>query len=149
MKKLLENKTVGKYISAAITVATIVFLIVYLVYASGLKMVNTTIVLYMVLIVVINAAYFTINKKFSIDYMGILEIGATVLTAVCAVTFLKDNMNSLADLLNGIALFLGGTGSVTMIFTILGAILVIGVAEIVVCFMKSEYPVNQKGIAVE
>lgn len=139
MKKLLADKTAGRCISAVVTVLTIVFLIMYIVYASGLKMVNTTIILYMILIAVINAAYFLVNRKFPVDIMGILEIGATVLTALCAVAFLKDNMNSLADLLNGIALFSGGTGNVTAIFMILGAILVIGVGEIAVCFMKQEY----------
>lgn len=137
--KILAKKTAGKYLSAVITVITIIFLIVYLMYASGLKTVNNTIVFYMALIAIINAAYFLVDIKFPIDLMGILEIGATALAAACAVTFLKDSMNSLADLLNGIALFSGGRGSVTMIFTILGAILVIGVAEIVVCFLKSEY----------
>lgn len=136
--KILAKKTAGKYLSAVITVITIIFLIVYLMYASGLKAVNNTIVLYMALIAIINAVYFLVDIKFSIDFMGILEIGATAMTAACAVTFLKDSMNSLADLLNGIALFSGGRGNVTIIFTILGAILVIGVAEIVVCFMKSE-----------
>lgn len=136
--KVLKNKTAGKYLSMIVAVITIVFLIVYLVYTSGLKTVNSTIILYMAVIAVINAAYFLVDIQFPVDLMGILEIGATALTAMCAVTFLKDSMNSLADLLNGIALFSGGRGSVTMIFTILGAILVIGAAEIIVCFMKSE-----------
>ncbi len=136
--KVLKNKTAGKYLSMIVAVITFVFLIVYLVYTSGLKTVNSTIILYMTVIAVINAAYFLVDIQFPVDLMGILEIGATALTAMCAVTFLKDSMNSLADLLNGIALFSGGRGSVTMIFTILGAILVIGAAEIIVCFMKSE-----------
>lgn len=136
--KVLKNKTAGKYLSMIVAVITIVFLIVYLVYTSGLKTVNSTIILYMAVIAAVNAAYFLVDIQFPVDLMGILEIGATALTAMCAVTFLKDSMNSLADLLNGIALFSGGRGSVTMIFTILGAILVIGAAEIIVCFMKSE-----------
>lgn len=138
MKKSLKNKTPGKYISAVASVAALVFLIIYFVYASGLQAVNSLIIFYMAVVVAVNVAYFLIDKEFPIDVTGVLEIGATALTALCAVTFLKDSMNSLADLLNGIALFSSGTGSVTMIFTILGGMIAIGIAEIVVCFLRSE-----------
>lgn len=136
MKAFLAKKSVGEYISAVVAVAMVVFLIVYAVYSSGLSALNSKILLYMVAIIAINAAYFFVDLEMPVDILGILEIVSTIVTALCAVSFLKDTFNSLADLLNGIALFSGGTGNVTVIFTVLGALLVMGVLEIVVCFMK-------------
>ena len=71
-----------------------------------------------------------------IDVIGLLEIAAAALTAECFVTFLRDSLNNLADLLNGITLFSGGTGSVPMIFGLLGAFLVLCILQIVICFMR-------------
>ncbi len=90
----------------------------------------------MIAMIVINAAYFLVDIDVSIDVMGILEICSVICTALCAVDFLKDSFNSLADLLNGIALFSGGTGNVAVIFTILIALLVLGIMQIIICFMK-------------
>ncbi len=136
MKIKLANKSAGEYLSAVTAAATVVFMIVYIVYSSGLNALNSAIILYMIAMIIINAAYFLIDIDLPIDVMGILEIGSVICTALCAVDFLKDSFNSLADLLNGIALFSGGTGSVAVIFTILIALLVLGIMQIVVCFMK-------------
>lgn len=132
----MKNKPIGKILSVATALLLLVTLVVYLVYTTGMHTVNSTTVCCGVLAILCNLVYFGIDKQMPIDVIGLLEIAAAALTAECFVTFLRDSLNNLADLLNGITLFSGGTGSVPMIFGLLGAFLVLCILQIVICFMR-------------
>lgn len=132
----MKNKPIGKILSAATALLLLVTLVVYLVYTTGMHTANTTTICCGVLAILFNLVYFGIDKQMPIDVIALLEIAAAALTAECFVTFLRDSLNNLADLLNGITLFSGGTGSVPMIFGLLGAFLVLCILQIVICFMR-------------
>lgn len=135
-KEFFNRKSKGEYISAAVGVIVLVTMIYYIVYASGLNALNSMIVLYLAGVIVCNAVYFLVDKELPFDLVGILEIAGTMLTAYALVLFFQDNINNLADLMNGITLFSGGVGSVKSIFGIIGAITVSGILQVIVCFMK-------------
>lgn len=135
-KEFFNRKSKGEYISAAVSVIVLVTMIYYIVYASGLNALNSMIVLYLAGVIVCNAVYFLVDKELPFDLVGILEIAGTMLTAYALVLFFQDNINNLADLMNGITLFSGGVGSVKSIFGIIGAITVSGILQVIVCFMK-------------
>lgn len=130
------KKSPGEWLSLAVAAATLVVMLLYIIYTSGLGTLNGVVVLFLLLIIGCNMIYFGVNRDFPVDIPGILEVAATVLTASSFVLFLTASINNLADLLNGIQIFSGATGSVEMIFTILITLLVIGVAEIITCFLK-------------
>lgn len=135
-KEFFERKSKGEYTSAVVSVVMLITLIYYIIYVSGLNALNTMIVLCMAGAIVCNVVYFLIDRELPYDLIGILEIIGTALTAYTLVLFFQDNINNLADLMNGITLFSGGVGSVRSIFGIIGAIVVSGVLQIIVCFMK-------------
>ena len=135
-KSFLQRKSVGEYFSIAAAVIMTILAIYYAVYASGLHALDTMIIVCMAGAVVCNVLYFLIDAEFPFDLMGIVEIAGTMLTAYGLVLFFKDNINNLADLMNGITLFSGGAGSVTSIFGIIAALVISGILQIIVCFMK-------------
>lgn len=135
-KEFLQKKSKGEYVCAASVIVMLITLVYYFVYASGIKSLNTIIVLCMAAAIVCNIVYFLVDRELPFDIIGILEIIGTMLTAYVLVMFFQDNINNLADLMNGITLFSGGAGSVKSIFGIIGALVVSGIMQIVVCFMK-------------
>ena len=134
MKFSWKGKGIGEWFAAAAAVIGILVLIIYAVYTSGLSILNPIVVLAMLACIVINVLYFGCELNVPIDVPGLLEIAAAALTAFSLVRFLKVSMNNLADLLNGIQIFSGGSGDVRVIFTILFALLGIGILEIIACF---------------
>lgn len=135
MRLTYKDKGLGEWLTVVAAAATLVVLIVYAVYTSGLATLNPLVIVSMIAIIAINLLYYAGEFTISFDLIGLLEIAATALTAYSLVTFLRASINNLADLLNGIQIFSGGTGSITAIFTILIALGVIGVIEIVACFI--------------
>ena len=132
----MKNKPIGKILSAATALLLLVTLVVYLVYTTGMNNANTKTICCGIMAIQFNLLYFGTATRLTIYVIGLLEIAAAALTAECFVTFLRDSLNNLADLLNGITLFSGGTGSVPMIFGLLGAFLVLCILQIVICFMR-------------
>lgn len=142
-----KNKGIGEWLAVAAAAASLVILIVYAVYTSGLASLNPLVVVSMIVTIGINMIYFAGEVSLSFDLIGLLEVAATALTAYSLVTFLKASINNLADLLNGIQIFSGGTGNITVIFTILIALLIIGIIEIAACFLGKKEA--EKGISIE
>ena len=135
-KNFMARKSLGEYISAVSAIVSLIILIIYTVYASGLNNINGIIILYLILVIACNVGYFILDLEMPIDVAGIIEIAGTVLTALALVAFFRDSINKLADLLNDITLFSGGVGNVKMIFGIMAGMLILGIMQIVVCFMK-------------
>ena len=131
---LKSKKTIGNWLCGGAAVLSLIILIVYCVYTSGLGILNSLVILSMLFTIAVNAINFMVCADLPFDILGLLEIGAAASTAYSLVTFLRASINNLADLLNGIQIFSGGTGSIPAIFTILIALLVIGIAEIAACF---------------
>lgn len=130
-----KNKSIGEWLALAAAAGSLIILIIYAVYTSGLASLNPLVVVSMVVTIGLNILYFAGTAALPFDLIGLFEVAAAALTAYSLVTFLKASINNLADLLNGIQIFSGGTGNVTAIFTILIALLVIGILEIAACFL--------------
>lgn len=135
-KEFIQRKSKGEYICAAAVVVMLITLIYYIIYANSIKALDTMIIVCITAAIACNVLYFIVDKEFPLDIIGILEIVGTMLTAEALVIFFQGNINNLADLMNGITLFSGGTGSVKSIFGIVGALVVSGIMQIIVCFMK-------------
>lgn len=130
--------TLGKKVSLAAVVLSIVCLIVYIPYESGLKALDVTVIGMLVAVIVCDIIYATVSLKTRFDVMGIVQIAGTAAAAFAVTNYLNDDIANLADLLNGITIFSGGTGNVSTIFLIVGLLVTIGIIQIVTCFMKSE-----------
>lgn len=130
--------TLGKKVSLAAVVLSIVCLIVYIPYESGLKALDGTVIGMLVAVIACDIIYATVSLKTRFDVMGIVQIAGTAAAAFAVTNYLNDDIANLADLLNGITIFSGGTGNVSTIFLIVGLLVAIGIIQIVTCFMKSE-----------
>lgn len=130
--------TLGKKIALAAAVLSIVCLIIYVPYESGMKALDTTVVGTLVATIACDAAYAAVSVKARFDVMGIVQIAGTAAAAFALTNYLNDDIANLADLLNGVTIFSGGSGDASTIFLIIGLLVVIGIVQIVTCFMKSE-----------
>lgn len=138
MQVFSAPKTVGRKLSLVAAILAAATAIVYFTYESGMKAVDSAVIGILIGIVVCDVAYAFVRPKVPFDVMGIVQIGAAALSAWGLTSYLNDDIANLADLLNGVTIFSGGTGDVTTIFTIIGLLVALGVIQIVDCFLKSE-----------
>lgn len=130
--------TLGKKIALAAAALSIVCLITYVPYESGMKALDTTVVGMLVATIACDAAYAAISVKARFDVMGIVQIAGAATSALALTNYLNDDIANLADLLNGVTIFSGGSGDVNTIFLIIGLLVVVGIMQIAACFMKPE-----------
>lgn len=133
-----KGKTAGRWLALIVAVLTVATCIFYYVYESGLSAVDSTVILLLAVVAVLNVVYFLVNMNVKVDVLGILEVVSTLLSGLALTTYLSSDINNLADLLNGVIIFSGGVGDVTSIFTLIALMAVIGILQIVICFMRTE-----------
>lgn len=130
--------TLGKKIALVAAVLSIACLIVYVPYESNMKALDIAVVGMLIAVVACDVAYASICLKARFDVMGIVQIAGAAAAAFAFTNYLNDDIANLADLLNGVTIFSGGSGDVNTIFLIIGLLVVIGIIQIVTCFMKPE-----------
>ncbi len=130
-----SHRSAGEYLSLLVAVAALACIGVYYPYESALSAVDMRVVGLLVAIALLNVAYFFISCNLRIDIMGLTELASVGLTAYCLVVYLMSDITNLADLLNGVTIFSGGVGNVTTIFTIIGLMVAISVAQMIICFI--------------
>lgn len=131
--------TAGKKIALAVAVLAIGTCAYYYSYEAPLKAVDTTVMVYLAALAVCDAAYAAMPAlPVKFDVMGIVQVVGAAFAAFALTTYLNSDIANLADLLNGVAIFSGGQGDATTIFTLVGLMAALGIAQIVTCFMKSE-----------
>lgn len=133
-----SKRSLGEYLSLVAGVATIACLALYYPYEASLNALDMAVVGYLVAILVCNLAYFVIEVKTRFDLMGVVELVSVALSALCLTEYLHSDINNLADLLNGVTIFSGGSGSADTIFTIIGCMAALGVIQIIVCFLPKK-----------
>lgn len=135
INRSFSQRSVGEYLSLLVTVAALVCIGVYYSYESTLNAVDVRVIALLAVIAVLNLAYFFVSCNLRLDILGLTELASVGLTAYCLVIYLMSDITNLADLLNGVTIFSGGVGNVTMIFTIIGFIVAISVVQMVICFI--------------
>lgn len=130
--------TLGKKIALVAAALSIVCLIVYVPYESGMKALDTTVVGMLIAAIACDVVYAAVSLKARFDVMGIVQIAGVAAAAFALTNYLNDDIANLADLLNGVTIFSGGSGDVNTIFLIIGLLAAVGIVQIVACFMKSE-----------
>ena len=132
------TKTVGRWLALAVAILAVVTCVFYYVYESGINSVDTTVLLLLVVVAILNVAYFVIDIDVKVDVMGLVEVVSTFVSGYALTTYLSSDINNLADLLNGIVIFTGGVGDVNSIFALIALIAIIGVVQIVICFLPTK-----------
>lgn len=132
------TKTAGRWLALIVAVLAVVTCIFYYVYESGLSAVDSTVILLLVCVAVLNVVYFLVHMSYRLDVLGIIEIVSTLLSGLALTNYLNSDISNLADLLNGVTIFSGGTGDVTSIFTLIVLMAVIGLLQVVICFMRTD-----------
>lgn len=132
---------IGRKIAIVVAALAVITTGLYVSYESALLAVDNTVIALLVVVAVLNVAYFCLSvwiPKPKINIMGLVEIGSTGLAAEALVTYLNSDISNLADLLNGVTIFSGGAGDATTIFILIGLMAAIGILQIVVCFLPTE-----------
>lgn len=130
-------KVLGRKVALAAALLSVATAVLYVVYESSLMAVDTQVVVILAAVAVCDVAYALVSVSAPVDVMGFVQIGGAALSAWALTEYLNNDILNLADLLNGVTIFSGGAGNVQTIFTIIALLVVLGVTQIVTCFMRS------------
>lgn len=130
IKKNIKNKTLGNYTNL---VATLLYLVTFILYLATSHSVKFTIILFL-LLAFISGFLYTFVDYYLLEISNFL---AVVFATIALVQVAISSIATFADVINGISMF-GSSGGLTFIILIL-VILGIGIlVEIISCFSKRE-----------
>lgn len=129
------KRSAGEYLSLVAAVVAVVSACVYYSYEAGLNALDMGVVGLLAVIAVCNLAHCCVRVRLRFDVMGLVELVSVALSAVCLTQYLRSDINNLADLLNGVTIFSGGSGDVNTIFLIIGCMVALALVQMVVCFL--------------